>query len=192
MNMFDEPEIKAGHQGMGSHHSAAALKDEWLTPPGIIDALGGAESFDLDPCSPINRPWNTAKKHFTIADNGLLRVWKGRVWLNPPYGPPPIVRPWMERMADHGNGIALIFARTETEVFFKTVWRRATAVLFLEGRLHFHHVDGKRAKANAGAPSVLIAYGVTDADILEKCSIRGHRILIGPTPSVSRPNGESP
>jgi len=28
-------------------------KDEWLTPPYIIKALG---EFDLDPCAPINRP----------------------------------------------------------------------------------------------------------------------------------------
>ena len=36
--------------------------DEWLTPPDIIKALG---EFDLDPSSPINRPWETAKKHYT-------------------------------------------------------------------------------------------------------------------------------
>lgn len=29
-------------------------KDEWLTPPEIVQSLG---SFDLDPCSPIARPW---------------------------------------------------------------------------------------------------------------------------------------
>jgi hypothetical protein len=38
-------------------------KDEWLTPPEIIKSLG---EFDLDPCSPINRPWDTAKNHYTI------------------------------------------------------------------------------------------------------------------------------
>lgn len=40
---------------IGSHHSHKMGKDEWLTPPQIIKALGG---FDLDPCSPINRPWD--------------------------------------------------------------------------------------------------------------------------------------
>ena len=40
-------------------------KDEWLTPPYVIEALG---SFDLDPCSPIKRPWPTAKEHYTILD----------------------------------------------------------------------------------------------------------------------------
>jgi hypothetical protein len=167
---------RQGHLGMGSHQSAQMLKDEWLTPPEIIDALGGPESFDLDPCAPINRPWPMAKEHYTIADNGLLKPWQGRVWFNPPYGGPNIVGPWMRRMADHGRGITLIFARTETALFFETVWKRATALLFLEGRLYFHHVDGTRAAANAGAPSVLIAYGEADAGILRSCGIPGQFI----------------
>ena len=51
-------------KGIGGHHRAfEGLKDEWLTPPEIINSLG---TFDLDPCSPINRPWKTAKKHYTI------------------------------------------------------------------------------------------------------------------------------
>lgn len=81
-------------------------------------------------------------------------------------------------MVEHGVGTALIFARTETEIFFETVWRAATAVLFLEGRLYFHHVDGTRAKANAGAPSVLVAYGDHDADILKRCGIAGQYIAL--------------
>lgn len=177
--LFDEQEEeKRGHLGMGSHQSAQMLKDEWLTPPEIIDALGGPESFDLDPCAPITRPWPMAKEHYTIADNGLLKPWHGRVWFNPPYGGPNIVGPWMRRMADHGHGTTLIFARTETALFFETVWKRATALLFLEGRLYFHHVDGTRAAANAGAPSVLIAYGEDDAATLCDCNVPGHFIRL--------------
>lgn len=80
---------------------------------------------------------------------------------------------WLSRMVAHGNGIALIFARTETEMFFSEVWEKATALLFLRGRLHFHHVDGTRAAANSGAPSVLIAYGADNADALRRCSLPG-------------------
>ena len=36
------------------------------------------------------------------------------------------------------DGIALIFARTETEGFVREVWGKADAVLFLHGRLNFH------------------------------------------------------
>lgn len=69
--------------GMGSHESARMGTDEWLTPPYIIESLG---EFDLDPCSPVNRPWDTAKHHYNINDDGLSKDWFGRVWLNPPYG----------------------------------------------------------------------------------------------------------
>ena len=169
---------KQGHLGMGSHQSSRMLKDEWLTPPKIIKALGGSESFDLDPCAPINRPWNTAKQHYTIIDNGLRKPWFGRLWFNPPYGGPPIVGPWMRRMADHDTGTALIFARTETDLFFETIWKRATAILFLRGRLYFYHIDGRRAAANAGAPSCLVAYGKLDAEILRDCKIDGQFIAL--------------
>ena len=161
------------HKGIGSHQSAAMLKDEWLTPPYILKALG---NFDLDPCSPVIRPWNSAKNHYTIEDNGLSKEWSGRVWCNPPYG--LHTQKWLERLADHGTGTALIFARTETKMFFSEVWNKASSVLFLEGRLYFHHVDGTKARGNAGAPSVLVAYGAVDSDILKTCGLKGKFIQL--------------
>lgn len=157
--------------GMGSHHSTTAETDVWLTPPSILDALG---PFDLDPCSSLGRPWDTAAKHYTIEDDGLAQEWDGHVWMNPPYG--AAAAAWLERLAEHGDGIALIFARTETRMFFDWVWGRATALLFLQGRLHFHHPDGTRAKANGGAPSVLIAYGDRAAERLIHSTINGARV----------------
>ena len=144
--------------GMGGHHAPnRGEKDEWLTPPAIIETLG---PFDLDPCSPVERPWPMAKRHLTIEDDGLTSEW-GRdefVWCNPPYGPQ--TWQWLDKLNHHhGGGIALIFARTETAGFFRSVWREALGLYFLEGRLFFHHVDGRRAAHNSGAPSVLVAYG---------------------------------
>lgn len=159
--------------GMGGHQSARMLKDEWLTPPEILQSLG---TFDLDPCSPIARPWPTAANHYTIMDDGLSRPWHGRVWLNPPYGKD--TSRWLARLADHGNGVALIFARTETEMFFEQVWSKAQAILFLRGRLHFHHVDGRRAEANSGAPSVLIAYGQDNVRALQASGLAGKLVTL--------------
>lgn len=158
---------------MGDHQSARALKDEWLTPPEILAKLGG---FDLDPCAPIERPWDTAERHYTVLDNGLTHEWSGRVWCNPPYGLE--AAKWLDRCAAHGNAIALIFARTETRMFFDHVWGKADAVLFIEGRLYFHHVCGTKARANSGAPSVLVAYGQNNAATLEGCGIPGKFIAL--------------
>jgi hypothetical protein len=143
-------------------------KDEWLTPPTLLRKLG---TFDLDPCAPICRPWPTAHRHLTIQDDGLAHHWHGRVWMNPPYG--KHTEDWMEKLANHGTGTALIFARTETEHWHRHIWPRASAILFLRGRLTFCHVDGTPAKYNGGAPSALIAYGENDAVRLIQSGIQG-------------------
>lgn len=160
---------------IGGHQSAVALKDEWLTPPHVLEALG---PFDLDPCSPIDRPWPTAGQHYTALDDGLSKPWHGRVWCNPPYGLE--AAQWLARCADHGDAMALIFARTETRMFFDHVWPKADAVLFLEGRLYFHHVNGTRAAANSGAPSVLVAYGANNAGVLKSCALPGKFVALSP------------
>lgn len=144
-----------------------------LPPPELLKSLG---SFDLDPCSPINRPWDTARKHFSKLDDGLAQKWEGRVWLNPPYGLE--AAKWLERLVAHGNGIALIFARTETDMFFRYVWEKASAILFLKGRLYFHYVDGTRASANSGAPSCLIAYGEENIETLVNSGVSGKLIIL--------------
>ena len=159
-------------RAMGSHQSAVGGTDEWLTPPDLIAALG---HFDLDPCAPIDRPWPTAERHYTIEDDGLRQKWSGRVWCNPPYAH---VWKWLARLADHGTGTALIFVRTETVGFHAQVWERATALLFLKGRLHFHYRDGERASANAGAPSVLVAYGEDDSRVLSSVPVPGHYVRL--------------
>lgn len=140
---------------LSAHQSAKMLNDEWLTPPEILKPLG---RFDLDPCAPAVRPWDTAERHYTMDDDGLAQPWAGRVWCNPPFGREAVK--WLRRMRDHGNGIALIPARTETAMFYETVWGGADAVLFIQGRPHFHYVDGRRAPFNSGAPICLVAYGI--------------------------------
>lgn len=140
----------------------------------ILRELG---PFDLDPCALERRPWATAGRHYTVAEDGLAQDWAGRVWLNPPYGAKE-TWVWVERLARHGDGVALIFARTETVGFHRWVWEKATALLFLEGRLHFCLPDGSRAPANAGGPSVLVAYGDENASRLKSCGLKGAFVLL--------------
>jgi len=125
--------------------------DTWLTPLDLINALG---EFDTDPCVPIIMPWITAKRMITEREDGLKTEWYGRVFMNPPYSKN---LEFAKKFSQHKNGIALVFARTETEWF--SYYKDADAFLFLKSRLHFHDQKGTRAKGNAGAPSVLIAYG---------------------------------
>lgn len=158
----------SAHGAMGAHQSAVMGSDIWLTPPYVLEALG---PFDLDPCAAVGQPWQTATRMLTVEDDGLAHDWHGRVWLNPPYG--LVAARWLDRLAQHGAGTALIFARTETRMFFDHVWAKASSILFLEGRLYFHRPDGTRAAANSGAPSVLVSYGEKDARRLAECGLSG-------------------
>lgn len=97
--------------------------------------------------------------------------------MNPPYGDQ--TPHWVRRLAEHGNGIALIFARTETGTFFPWVWDYADALLFIKGRLSFFTVDGIEGGGGGGvAPSVLIAYGQGNARSLMASGIAGKLVRL--------------
>ena len=62
--------------GIGSHTKPnQGDTNTWLTPEYIIQALG---PFDLDPCAaPSPRPWDTAKFHIELPQDGLAARWHG-------------------------------------------------------------------------------------------------------------------
>lgn len=152
------------------HTRGDQTTDSWITPKWLIERLG---AFDLDPCASDPQPWPCAAKSFAIENNGLLQPWNGLVYCNPPYGKQTGL--WLDRMASHNNGVALVFARTETRMFFKSVWPVASCLLFLRGRLTFNRPDGSLPKLghNSGGPSVLIAYGPEAERRLKACDDLG-------------------
>jgi hypothetical protein len=151
-------------RGEGSRQAAT----RWLTPRPIVEALG---AFDLDPCGAPDHELAAKTYLLEHGEDGLTLPWSGRVWLNPPYGRQAV--PFLERMAEHGDGIALIFARTETAMFQRYVWQAATAILFLSKRITFLSAE-HREVANAGAPSVLVAYGADNAEALLRSGLPGY------------------
>lgn len=173
-------------KGMGGHQQSVGKNQEWLTDPEILKALG---PFDLDPCAPVIRPWDIAKVHYTIEDDGLSNPWFGRVFMNPPYDRRHIHK-WLSTMAHHANGITLIFARTETENFQQWVFGYASSILFPKGRLRFFDIYGNPAttssgeKANGGAPSVIIAYGDQNSQAIAESGIPGAHLPVNTVPIV--------
>lgn len=159
-----------GNGIIGGHsRSRWKLSENWYTPPEIIKAFG---TFDLDPCSSVNRPWDTALRHFERENcDGLKEEWSGKVWCNPPYGEK--TSQWLSRCCDHNNCMVLIFAKTETNWFHQYVWKKASAFRFIQGRIFLYHEDGSRGKFSSGGPSVLVAYGKECAVELFDCSIKG-------------------
>lgn len=156
----------------GGDTRSATTKDEWLTPPEIVSALG---AFDLDPCAPIARQWPTAARHFSTKDDGLAQPWKGRVWLNPPF---ENAGAWLDRLAAHRDGgIALVAVRTETR-WFQRAAAKACAIFLFSGRIYFYHVDGRRG-GPARSGHVLLAFGGAEVRAIKLAKLAGRLFLNG-------------
>ncbi len=156
-----------------SFERSAAATDEWYAPKEIIDSLG---KFDLDPCAPINPLWQTAKIMYNKSDDGLTKEWAGRVWLNPPYSR-PLIGQFVRKLAEHGNGIALLFNRCDSKMFQDIIFEKATAMKFLRNRIRFYRPDGTRGDS-PGCGSILIAFGEENAEVLRTCDLTGKYVRI--------------
>jgi hypothetical protein len=140
---------------MSEHEPCIGATDDWYTPPEIFDALG--LTFDLDPCSPGPHHWVPARKVYTVEDDGLRSKWSGLVWMNPPFGGRNGQVPWLEKFMEHGNGIALVAARTSAG-WFHDVAVQAETMLFPRGKTKFIRPDGTRGES-PGTGIVLLGMG---------------------------------
>jgi phage N-6-adenine-methyltransferase len=109
--------------------------------------------FTLDPCSTHENA--KCDNHFTIQEDGLSQTWRGKVWMNPPYG--RTISYWMEKAyMETLNGNAemvacLVPSRTDTKWWHEYAMKGE--VHFIRGRLKFgeHH-------NSAPFPSALVIF----------------------------------
>ena len=123
--------------------------DEWWTPPEVIAlVLAAFPTIDLDPCSNPGPVRNVpAARHHDITDSGLDHGWRGRVFVNPPYG--DSLEHWAAKVAleapSVSEAIMLVPARTETRWWHVIP---ADVVCFFKGRLRFRNgVTGQTGPA---------------------------------------------
>ena len=155
-----------------THDNKDNASVDWYTPQWIFDRLG--VEFDLDPCQPPDGiDWIPAKRRHSIHDDGLTQAWQGRVWLNPPYG--KHTQAWLERMHNHRNGIALVFARTDCKWFHEFV-AKADAILFMRGRVKFVDGLGITGGGGAGSGSMLVAWGRENVSAIAAMRDIGHLV----------------
>lgn len=150
---------KGEPRGFFAAAGVSSASTTWATPEEFLRRLHRAVGeVDLDPCSPGKpRSRVQAARHYTLRENGLARAWRGRVFMNPPYGRGIgrwIAKARAEVEVGHAEWvIGLIPARTDTRWWHDHVAGLAHAWL-LRGRLAFG--DGT---APAPFPSAVVLWG---------------------------------
>jgi hypothetical protein len=115
---------------------------------------------DLDPChDPTGLTLARTNYDVRRGHDGLALPWRGKVFLNPPYSLPA---PWLERAArlwsrGLAETLAIVNVQSGARYWHKWVWKRASAICFLEGRVAFLH-GGKPENGNRYDQAV-IYYG---------------------------------
>ena len=163
------------NKGFTHEKNSKSNSEEWYTPKWLFQELN--LHFDLDPAAPKGGlPWIPALKFYSKEDDGLSQPWQGNVWLNPPYGNE--TSKWLQRMHEHRQGVALVFARTDSR-WFHDYAVKADAILYLKGRVRFVNADGDPGKSSPGCGSVLIGWGKTSVSAMQTVASKlGHLELI--------------
>jgi len=151
---------KAGYKAA----DAGVTSIHWFTPPEIVEALGGEEGFDVDPCTPEDPsllPKRTARRLIPPSKDGLATPWPKTafVFVNPPYG--RLMGLWLHKLAEHpGGGIALVPAHMDPAWMHDCVLNHpaASAIAITRGRLKFVRPTGEPGPSNTTG-SIFVAYG---------------------------------
>ena len=140
---------------MSAHELSIGQSDEWYTPPEVFLAM--RMSFDMDVASPGAdvAHWVPAGEHIT--SDSLARQWRGRIWMNPPFGGRNAYLPWAEKFVQHGHGIALAPDRTSAP-WWQWFAPRVHGILFWAPKIKFIKPDGTRGEA-PGTGTCLFAMG---------------------------------
>lgn len=143
---------------MNDHEKKTAFSSksgEWRTPRALFTRLNKLYGpFALDAAATKRNA--LCSRFYTKEDNALVQQWRGRVFLNPPYGRGVgewVAKAHLESQQSYNVGVAcLLAARTDTAWWHDYVMQ-AAEVLFIRGRLRFSgHTDA------APFPSVVVLF----------------------------------
>ncbi len=154
------PEVRAPEeQADGDQRFTLRETDAWCR------VKAGVEAWDLDVAACEES--HLAERYFTKADNGLVRPWFGRVFVNPPFSDiePWVAKAWREMESAPGPSVIAMLlpaSRTEQPFWAKHVepWRDRGPYLvhgieltthFLPGRTRFG-MPGNRDGVGVGSP----------------------------------------
>jgi site-specific DNA-methyltransferase (adenine-specific) len=143
--------------------------NEWETPWDFFKKLNLVYNFTLDPCSTDKN--TKCLKHYTIAEDGLRKSWKGEtVFMNPPYGRE--IGKWIQKAHDESfqkNTIVVCLIPSRTDTIYWHHYCMKGEVIFIKGRLKFtnrtfptYNEEGSYKISPATFPSAIVIFSFYD------------------------------
>lgn len=125
----------------------------------------------------IPPPYQIAPLSYNKEQNGLAQEWPSSalVFMNPPYSR-PLLRPFVEKLAEHNNGIALLKNQVDNLLFQEVIFPKAKSLIFMRHRIKFIQPDGTTGSPFFG--SVLVAFGHEADTRLRQSSIPGKYLIL--------------
>lgn len=127
-------------------------RNSWSTPQWLYSWLNSIYNFDIDLCASKSNAKHSC--YFSELSNALERVWHcegDSGFCNPPYSD---ISPWINKAVSSSNfgfTSVLLIPTPNGETHYKQVFKRATSITFIEGRVAFiapfdYVVPGKKGK----------------------------------------------
>lgn len=142
-------------------HEKRGNSDEWYTPKWVFDAM--ELKFQMDVASPeddsqccvpaMERITKTKvivklpdddEETFYDSPGGLVAMWRGLVWMNPPYGNQADKMEWIMRFAQHDNIVALMPDRTSSS-WWQSIANASHSIVIPKSKIKFTDPEGKTA-----------------------------------------------
>ena len=148
----------------------SSITDEWQTPLVYLDSVRQAlGEIDLDPAAgdAENKRRVGAKVAYDINDDGLAQDWKGRTFLNPPYG--RLAKRFVEKLLFHvGAGdvesaVVLLALPHMSTKSFQPLYAAASAFCITDHRIKFEPMAGQKAHSPTSG-SVFVYIGDSPED----------------------------
>ena len=122
-------------------------KDNWATPKEFYNELDSEFNFNYDPCPLFYG-------EITKENDGLLKEWKERNYINPPYSRKLKELFILKAIEESKKGklcVMLLPVSTSTKIFHDHILPNKTEIRFVRGRIPFEGVNTFGEKVGKGS-----------------------------------------
>lgn len=154
---------------MSQRQQSKSDKDDWQTPPRVLDPIQETDPIDMDPCAGPNT--DIGRINLTEEDDGLSTPWEGVVFMNPEFSRK---KTWIDRAINQyttNRTVDRVYILTPDSTDVKSWWHSKLRPMcewtaFFRGRVKYiNPATGEQEKSPPGGSCISILGQPPDATL---------------------------